>query len=123
MGNQNRDLIRLEDPGDEKESEVLTPVPLAIQEKDCVEGSISRNEFEGNLFYGTPRNMSNNQDCLFLRGVMERNEEALFEWVLHKLEKFRHFLGLSFEGFEAEVKELFKAIELRRKKCIKFNGD
>lgn len=55
------------------------------------------------------------QDGLFLKGVLERDEEAVSNWVFHKLVEFDQFLGLLYEGFEAEIMELFKSIELRRK--------
>jgi len=43
--------------------------------------------------------------------VTERDEECILEWVLHKLEEFGLFVGLSYEGLEEETLELFKAIE------------
>lgn len=49
---------------------------------------------------------------MFLHGVRARDEDVCFEWVLLKMEEFCSFLGLSYEGFESNIKNLFKEIEL-----------
>lgn len=36
------------------------------------------------------------------------------DWVLNKLEEFGPFLGMSLNGLENEITELFKLIELQR---------
>lgn len=38
----------------------------------------------------------------------------LLEWVLLKMEEFGSFLGLSYDGFEAKIVKLFKAIKGRK---------
>lgn len=52
---------------------------------------------------------------MLLKSITERDEECVLDWVLHKLMEFGPFLGLSYEGFEVEIMELFKSIEHRRR--------
>lgn len=42
--------------------------------------------------------------------MSERNVEFVSEWVLLEVE-FGPFLGLLYDGFKDEIKELFKSIE------------
>lgn len=60
-------------------------------------------------------------DRLLVKGVSERNDEFASEWVIQKVE-FGMFLGLSYDGFEDGIKELFKSIESRKRNCEGVEG-
>lgn len=91
--------------------EALLAVPLANMEKEVDVDTVVMNENGEGLEYGSPNQCHTNQEIMFLNGVKARDEELCFEWVILKMEEFGSFLGLSYEGFESNIKTLFKAIE------------
>lgn len=101
---------------------MLSTMLLAVVDNVGSEVGLCSNDLDDGLECVTPNHRINKQDCLLLEVVLERDEVFILEWVLHNLEKFGPFLGLSYEGFEVETKELFKAIELLRRKSISDEG-
>lgn len=65
-----------------------------------------------NLVDGNEDQFWINGDCRLLEiGAEEEDKEFILELVLSKLKGFGKFFGLSFEGFEKEIRALFKEIE------------
>lgn len=56
------------------------------------------------------------EQCLFFKGVEDHNNEILSNWVFTKLREFGPFLGLSYEGCEKEIVDLFRFIERQSRK-------
>lgn len=59
----------------------------------------------------TPSNSKDPGNRLLLKGVEERDEECISKWVMGNMDEFWSFLGLSYDGFEEEARELFCLIE------------
>lgn len=74
------------------------------------------------MICSTPMNSGDKFENLLLKSVWERVEGCILEWVLHKLEDFGPFLGLSYEGFEVEIIELFNSIEYCKLRNDKVDG-
>lgn len=64
----------------------------------------------------TPSKLEDLGYRLLLKGVEERDERCISDWVFSKMDKFGSLLGLSFEGCETEARELFCLIERNRMK-------
>lgn len=58
-------------------------------------------------------------DQLLLKGIEDRDEDCISDWVIGKIEEFGPFLGMSFEVLEEETMNLFRLIE---KNCRGMNG-
>lgn len=86
--------------------EILNVEPIAMREKDGMLGE--------SVGLCTPERNGWGNNCRFLEGVANRNEDLLSEWVIKRLGEFGSFLGLSFEGFEKEAMDLFRRTESRR---------
>lgn len=90
---------------------VLSIVPLAAEDQiGFQEGRVSMGIVDAQE-WSTPTKGVEYYDTLLLKGVIERDEECISEWVLYKLKDFCVFLVLSYGGLDEETLELFKAIE------------
>lgn len=74
--------------GGENECTVLTIVPLAAAERDNVEGGLCSYEMHETHDCVTPVQGPEYYENLLLKGVLERDDECVSEWVLHKLVEF-----------------------------------
>lgn len=63
------------------------------------------------LVGGSDDDMEKCNDDRLISVAKMGNEELIFEWMLDKLERFRKFVGMSYEGFEDEICNLFQMIE------------
>lgn len=97
---------------------VVPVVPLAIEDPNDFQVGRGVLGTMGEQDWSTLSKGEGYLEVLLLKGVNKRDEDCISEWVLQKVKEFDPFFGMSYEGFENEAFELFKAIESRRRKEV-----